>query len=264
MGTMSSFADRAIDKGLPPEFWAVETSVGRSNSLFVEEGTSPQIQSWDLAIAASLILNKNYTLGTLVEYSQDINEQENDFGKGLMSLTKSSGYQSFYNRIKLVPSLSIGAPLSKAAAASSLQGSVGATGTAIVNPDYLISKKLGLSLSVGLRRLFHVYDTSIKGDVNTKFSSTQEFKTSWSFNDKINLTLAFAHIDTLSYQGVSKDFFSHSQFLDISLTPRFSLNFAHAWGVPYASTRKFNGQDLNLSLADEQNSVVSTGFTYVL
>jgi hypothetical protein len=260
---LPAFADRAISLGLPPQFWALGMSVGRSNSLYVSEG-SPYSASWDFAVAPTIILNRDYTLGALVEYSQDLREEDLDFGRGSISLRKASGTSAFAKRVKFTPTLTAGFPISRAAQASSLQASLGSSARMDVNPDYLFSKRWSIAATLGLTRNFHQYDTAYKGTVNTQWSSTQSLETGWAFTDWMGLNLTLGHIDTLSYQGVAKDYIFHSQELDFKLSPRWSASVGHSWGKPYVSTRKFDGQSLNLELADEDNSLVFTNLTFLL
>lgn len=257
------FADSEIGAGNPPKYWAISTSVARSNSLYVTNDGN-EISSVDLTIAPMIILSPNYNMSILIESSQDLKVEEWDFGRGILGFKKYSGYELFVKRVKMTPGLSFGFPLSKAAKASSLN--VATTGSLRfdVNPDFLVSKKLSLATSVSLTRNFHQYDTSLEGKVNTKYSSAQGFEIGWAFDSRYSLSANLTHIDTVSYQGVARDYLSHGQEFGVQMNPRLSLAMGHAWGAPYVATRKANGQDLNFELIDDRNSLVYVQLGFLL
>jgi hypothetical protein len=238
-----------------PKAWSLSTSLARSNSLYVT-GDGKDSASWDLAIAPGYKLNKDYTLSALVEASHDLKAEESDYGRGIIGLKKSSGFQALNKRIKLIPGMNLSFPLSKAAKATSLQVGVAASGRIEANSDFLISKRLGLAADLSVKRNFHEYDTAYDGTVNTKWSASEGIEVSWSFTEAISLTASLTHFDTLSYQGVARDYLAHGQELAYQATSALAFAVGHAWGVPYATSRKANGQDINLNLTDDRNSLV--------
>lgn len=235
--------------------WSMATSIGRTSSLYVNNDGN-QSSSVDFAVAPSVALGPDYTLSALIESSQDLVREEYDYGRGLLTLTKSSGYTALNKRIKITPYARLSLPLSKLAKAASLQVGTSLGGRFDVNPDFLISKKLGLGLLLSLTRNFHNYDTAIDGTVNTQYSSVQAFETSWAFSDRWNFTFTLGHYDTISYQGVAKDYLSHSEEVSFKANSRLSFTAGHAWGNPYVSSRRADGRDINFAVNDDRNSLV--------
>lgn len=261
--TAPARADRSIDLGMSPQFWSLAMSVGRSNALYVTEG-GENAAGWDFALAPTIVLNRDYTLGALIEYAQDMREEDLDFGRASISFKRASGYQMFVNRVRFTPGINLGLPISRAAKAASLQASTTLSGRFDANPDYLFSKRFSLGGSISITRNFHQYDTAYKGTVNTAWASNQALDTGWAFTDWMSVGLTLGHFDTISYQGVAKDYLYHSESLNFSLSRRSSLAVGHSWGKPYVSTRKYDGQSLNVEAADIDNSMVFATFTYVL
>lgn len=256
-------ADRAIGRGQPPEYWSMATTIGRTNSLYITEN-GEDTASVDFALAPSIILNKDYTLSALLEYYQDLKEEKFDAGRAMISLKKASGFQGLNRRIKLIPRGTLGLPMSQAAKDASLQFSTSVGGRLEMNPDYLVSKKLGLALDLSVSKNWHRYETAVDGTINTQYSSIQGLEVSWAFSDMIGLSMGLNHYDTISYQGVAQDYISHTQELGLSVNPRLSFAVGHAWGNPYVSSRKANGQDINFELQDEENSLVYATMTFLL
>lgn len=261
-----AFADpqaQNVSHGYVPKYWSMMTSVTRSNSLYIT-GDGNDIASWDFAIAPAIPLNRDYTLSALVEISQDINGEKADFGAGAITLTKASGYYGIAKRLKVIPRLSAGFPMSQDAKATSLQASLTPGARFEVNPDYLLWKQMGIAANLSVTRNFHQYDTAINGKVNKEWTAAENFEMSWAFNSIFSVVGSVGHYDMLSYQGASTDALSHGEELDIQMSSKWVLAFGHQWGVPYVSTRKANGQDLNFEATDEQNSVVYAQLTLIL
>lgn len=236
--------------------WGLVSTIGRTNSLYVPEGETGSA-SVDFSVSPSVKLGPDYTLSGLVEASQDLNAREFDYGRALIGLKKSSGFELIGNRVKLFPSFSISLPASKAAKAASLKFGATAGGKFTINPDSFFSKKLGLSFNLSLSRNVHEYETDLspEGKVNTLYSSRQGFAVSWSLLDWLSLSSEFNHYNTLSYANVAKDYLSHSEEIGIEANKTVSFALGHAWGNPYVETRMY-GQDIYFQLQDEENSFV--------
>lgn len=246
-----------------PKYWSLLTSISRSNSLYVQGDGNDQA-SVDMAIAPSWPLNRDYSMSALVEYSQDLKLEDNDFGRGSISFSKSSGLYGIAKRLKLTPRVSFGFPLSETAKATSLQFSV-RPGTRIeVNRDYLITKRLGLALDLSVGRNFHQYDTAISGKVNTEWSASEILEASWSFNDMFAFSVNVAHYDMRTYGGYQSDALSHGEELSMQMNKNWAVAVGHNWGAPYVSTKRANGQDLNFEVADSTNSMVYAQLTFIL
>lgn len=239
----------------PEKPWRLALGLGRSNSLYVT-GDGEDQASWDFSMAPSFTLNSDYKLSFLVEYTQDIKASDTDYGRGNISVSKSSGFEGFNHRVKLVPRFGVGLPLSETTRASSLNASTALGGKLEANPDYLITKKLALSLDVSVTRYFHKYDTATSGAINNQWASAQTGEIGWSFTDDLSFSVTAGHYNFVSYQGGQTDFLSHSEELGYKVSPKWSVAVGHAFGAPYVSARRANGRDINFEPTDEKNSLV--------
>jgi hypothetical protein len=124
------------------------------------------------------------------------------------------------------------------------------------NPDLLSNKRLSGALTLSATRNFHTYQQKTDGSVNTQYSSRQGLEAGYQFTEKISLGVSVSHIDTFSYFGGHREFYSHSQELGFKITKATTLTLGHQLGAPAASIRKANGQDYNFQLTDETQSIV--------
>lgn len=258
----TALADRAIGLGKPAESWSFATSVSRTNSLYVGDQEKDS-SSWDYTFAPAFILSKDYTLSALVEASQDINSGDSDFGRGLLILKKSSGYQIFAKRTKVVPFVRLGLPISRWAQKESLQVATSIGSRFLANPNYLISKKLGLLVDFSLTKNFHTYKSAEDEKVNAAYASFQASEISWSFRDWLTLTGNFSHYNVFTYDNEQLDYWSHCEELEFKVNPRAAFAIGHAWGNPFVQTRKGDGEEINFELQDEENSLMYVQMSYV-
>ena len=255
-------ADFAVGLGKAPETWAVTGTVQRLNGVaFKGDGTDASEN--DFAVVPMVNLGADYSLSGLIEGGENLQTHQFDYGRGLVTLKKKTGYPIFWNRTKFVPRVVVGFPISHSAQDASLQNSGGFGGRFQGNPNFIISKKLGLAVDLYGQSNFYQYTTKPDGSSNTQYLGVEQFEASWAFTDKLGLTFNFSHYDTQNYEGVYKDYMSHSQELGYKLNPRATVFLGHAWGNPWVPSRNEN-QDVNIALLDNTNSVVYAGLTLVL
>ena len=255
-------ADLAVGLNKAPELWSVSTTVSRLNGIaFKGDGTDASEN--DFSVVPMMMLSKDYSLSALVEGSENLQTHVFDYGRGLVTLKDKTGYQIFNNRTELVPRVTLGFPISHSAQDASLQNSAGGGARFVGNPNFIISKKLGLAVDLYGQSNFYQYTTKPDGTLNTQYLGVEQFEASWAFTDKLGLTLNFSHYDTMDYEGTHRDYLSHSQELGYKITPRATIAAGHSWGNPWVPSMNEN-QDINFALLDNTNSVVYAQLNFVL
>ncbi len=230
--------------------WSTSASLSKATSLNnYQDGT--QTESVDSLVTASYKIFKNYSLSTLVTYSNDLRKPEiSDWSDTPIILAPSSWAIS--RTFKFSPSFFIVAPTSKdSRVRQSMQVAAGAGLGFGFNAGILIPG-LTLGTSLSLSRLFHEYETALDGKVNSQYSSKQSISGVYSLK-KFSLTLEVLHRNSMTYQGNLKEAFEHTEELGFAVSDHFSLAIGHGL---HGSVYKANAQDTNLSLINENDSKV--------
>jgi hypothetical protein len=243
-------------------------SVGRSNSLYLENGNSKSA-SWDFSGALSYAFARNWKTTAVAEGSQDIkDESASDVSKETLELSYHKytpvAYAVHFSPLDFTPAVKWSFPASRASRSESLKGSLGTSLRADLNPDYLFSKKLSSYFKVSGARNFHEYSTAASGKVNNQYSSSQAVSVAWNFTDALSLSVLYTHINYWTYQGAMTEFFNHTEELGYELTKNWSLALGHSYGNPIVSVRRADEQTYNTNLSDEENSIVygQIGYTF--
>ncbi|MGE0631253.1 MAG: hypothetical protein AB7O96_02515 [Pseudobdellovibrionaceae bacterium] len=202
---------------------------------------------------------QNYTTLFFAELIQDLRKRkETDFGKSALGISRDPWtLGSIY---QFSPSISFGLPLSKELRErSSFQTSLSAKGSLGLDLASTSFSALKVGASISFARNFHKYDTTTKGEVNTQYSSVQEFTLGYALSDHWEIGTLSRHINTWSYQGNMKDTFLFAQSIGYSPIEAFTVSLGHANG---GSTLKENGYDSNIEVLNKNTSAVSLGAEY--
>lgn len=238
-------------------------SVGRSNSLYIENGESKSA-SWDFSGSLAYKINPVLTVTSLLDGSQDIKTpEESDFGRGLLGLQyhRTSGTQPL---LDLTPYMKIGFPVSRSSRSTSLRNYLQAGLKTAVGSDYLFSKKLSLEVSVSGIRYIHDYDTSAAGKPNNQYSAAQGFTVGWNFTDALSLSFAYTHLNYWTYQGAMTEYFNHTEELGYQIDKSWTVAVGHSFGNPAVNVWHKDRETYNMDLTDGENSVVyaQIGYTF--
>lgn len=238
--------------------WSGFINASRSTNLVNHEDGS-QTDAVDYLTRLNLKLTNNYSVRVQGGYSQDLKDSENnDFSNTTISLRRSPF--DLNNIFKSTYRIGMIAPTSKDAyKRQNLLTGVTVGTDLIINPDRLIS---GFEImgSINLTRNIHQYETALDGAVNTQYSSSQVVSMSYSFESGISISADFTHLNTWSYQNVMRDSFDFSQELGYEINPTFSIAAGHSNS---GSSLKPNGTDSNVSLMDENSSIIYASGTIV-
>lgn len=235
--------------------------IGRSNSMYIINGNSA-VASWDYAVGGGYKFSKLWSVSALLEGGQDIKDPTaSDLAKGTIKTTYN-GISAAEDRIIMTPSLSIGVPVSRAQYSATFQGSTAVAMKFAANPDYLISKKLSLDVSISGTRSFHKFDTAASGKVNTKSSSTQTMNLGWNFTDALSVSLQVNHYHTWSYQGALSESYNHIEEIGYALNDQWALALGHQYGNPTVSIWKADRATSNYNATDDDNSLAYGTVTY--
>lgn len=235
-------------------------SFGRSNSLYLKQGESAAA-SWDYSVGIGYKINDKFKTSASVEGSEDIKDPAaSDIGKGALKLSYTGLNQK--NLLQMTPALSLGLPVSRAQYSATFQGSATAGLKAVINPDRLFSKNFALEFNVSGTRNIHKFDTSAAGLPNTQYSSVQNITTGWNFTDDFSLSISGNHLNSWTYQGAMKEYYSHSEELGYSFNNSWAMAVGHQYGNPSVSVWKTDRETYNYNATDEDNSIAYGQITY--
>ncbi|QDK38923.1 hypothetical protein [Bdellovibrio sp. NC01] len=227
-----------------------------SQSLYdFQDGTKKE--GMDYVARFNLKLSQDYSVRLQGGYSQDLkNSEADDFSDTTLSLVRKP--VALGRVFMLGYSLSAVAPTSKDShTRQNLQGATSGSLTAMINPDRLIPG-LQIVSAISLRKNFHQYDTALDGTVNTAYSSNQSLSISYDFASGVSLSGEFIHKNGLTYQNNIKESFEHSEEIGYSFTDAISAAIGH---TNSGSALKANGQDSNIALLDDNNSLIYASLT---
>jgi hypothetical protein len=235
--------------------WTGALTLGRSNSLYLENGNS-KAASWDYSGIWGYAWSPSWKSSAAISGYQDLKDSENS-DWAIASLTLSySGFKLPRTSVAWIPTLSLGVPVSRAQRSASFKGSVSTKLQALINPEILFSKKISVGFFLGVNRNIHEFETAASGSVNNQYSSSQGFSLGWNFTDTLAFAFQYTHFNAWTYQGAMKETFSHNQELSYQMSPSWNLALGHSYGDPTTSVWKADRQTYNTNLTDEQNSMV--------
>ena len=253
----SSMSVKAI-----PEDKIVTGSVGIAHSQsMIDHRDGNRGESRSVIMSVNTKTNSQWNIMTRVSF-QDNPREVNSLTNGFSDLGFSIGKQpvELADWVKGSYSFSTMLPTSKYSSEfQGLQTSIGANYRFALTP-VVLAKGFDFSLSLGASRNFHQYETDKSGRVLNEYSTRETLSGSYSYkNFTFSADIMLRH--GFSYNGRVSQAFEHSQEIGYSITPRWGVSLGHtnsgSWFRP-------NGQDSNLKLIDENNSIIygSTSLTF--
>lgn len=239
--------------------WRLGLSTTTTRPL-VDHQDGSLAHSQEYSASLNIKMNSNYSLTGAIGYSQILEDAEgNDFTNTTVNVSRAP----FTINELLNMTLRTGLTLPTSKESYKRQGlRAGLTGgaTLLVNPAKLWT---GLNLATGITftKNIHEFEEAYDGAVNTEMSSSQFASISYGFKFPVSLDLSFVHINSWSYQGTMKDAFAFTQTVSYQAMEKLSIALGH---TNSANTLKANGIDSNVSLYDENNSMVflNASFSY--
>jgi hypothetical protein len=239
--------------------WISAVSISRSNSLYDQKNGTEQA-SWDLSASTRYKWNKDWSSAVLLEGSQDLMDETASDWSRLQLSTRRAGIP-LGSSWKSMVNANLGLPISRVQKAATLKASVGLSGRADLNSKSAFDDRFSFAGLLSFTRNIHDFETAKSGSVNTQYSSVQGIETGWSFTEKTSISLSLSHINTWTYQGTMKEYYSHSQELGYQASPMVGLALGHQYGAPFASVWSTRGDSYNFQIIDEDNSYVYGSMT---
>lgn len=232
--------------------------ITRSSSLY-DLKNGEKYDGLDNMISAAYSFSAG-TVSTKLSYTQDLNDSSgegstlNDSNISYTHKIKPLSDDPQSMKIVLSPSVTALLPLSKKSReVDQLQTAI----VAAVGLSFLAGEQTslnGFSVSLGLSAVqsFHQYDTDKGGNILTRNSSSQSLALSYTLSDWA-FSLAYSNNIRWPYSGDIRNSFE--------LAEEISYTFLKSWSVAVGHSNsgaslKPNGQDSNVSLLDENSSIV--------
>lgn len=206
------------------------------------------------------------TLSSGVSYTQNLNETDgenstiNDSNLKYSLEPRKIILESIAVDVNWAASASAIIPLSKKSnEVDQLQTAlILSTNLTLVASDELLVGGLGLSLGVSAGQNFHSFETDKNGYYLNKNSSNQSISLFYSLKN-IRFLMSYANKIRWAYQGEVRNSFEFSQDITLSFLDFWTAELGH---TNSGSALKPNGMDSNLSVIDEDNSIVYLGLSF--
>lgn len=238
--------------------------VSRSSSLYdLKNGNKYDGMDYLVSIAYKLGLG---TLSTGLSYTQNLNENDSENSTINDSHLKYSLESQSYEIDSIASDMDWGSSLSAIVPISNKSRDVDQLQTAVIlstNLTFIVSNKsalkgFGLGLGISAGQNFHSFETDKNGNFLNKNSSNQSISLIYSLK-KIRFLFSYANKIRWAYQGDTRNSFEFSQDVTYSFLDSWSASAGH---TNSGSSLKPNGIDSNLSVIDEDNSIVYVGLAY--
>lgn len=235
--------------------------LSRTNSAILKD-TNSTVASWDYAGNLTYKFSGLWKVSTTLEGSRDLkNPETSDLSKGVVK-TIYSGVTAKEAPVAIVPSFSVGAPVSRAQNSATFRGSTGMGLLFTLNSDILFSKKLGVAASLTGSRSYHKFETGENGIQNIQYGSAQILYLSWDFTDNLGVSIELDHLNYWNYVGTLTEYYAHAEELGYKFTENWAVALGHQYGNPFVAIRKPNGQEYNFNVIDGDNSMTYVQLSY--
>lgn len=250
--TLSQTASMNVKETTEDKIVTGSVNLAHSQSLIDhQDGTRQNART--IIMGVNTKINSDWAVLTRVSFQDDpraVDSIENGFSDLMFRLGKSP--IKLFEWLKGSYSYTAVLPTSKYSTQfQGLQTSLGANYSLELTPAVL-TKGFELSLTFTAGRNFHQYETDKSGRVLNEYSLRETLSGAYSYKSfTFSTDLMLRH--GFSYNGETSQAFEHSQEIGYSITPRWGVSLGHtnsgSWFRP-------NGQDSNLKLIDENNSVI--------
>ena len=174
-----------------------------------------------------------------------------------MKATVTRGYSPGEDSAtRISPGISISLPVSKE---QRLRQTLiaGLTGSVKINHEF---QKLSVGGGLSATRNVHTYETKTNGALNTAYQLGLTGQAHYQISGRIGASLILTKNDTFSYFGGHREFYSHVEEFDFEINKTVALALGHQMSP--SSIRKPNGEDYNIQLTDESQSLVYASVTF--
>lgn len=239
--------------------WSVIAGVGQSQNLFVTNSGREQA-STDFSGSVRFRLAPKTLLSASVAASYDNKYEESDFTQAALSLSRSQ-IPLLGEYLLWTPSGSAQLPASRANMAASMRGLLGFSNRFDLNSEKMGWTRASVAYLASVSHAFYEYETATSGAINQPWRVSQGAEFTWALSDRVYLVLFGSHGLRRSVNGMWSESFTHAEELYAQITPKWGLSLGHQLG---SSIRAANGQDLNLRMSSDQDSIVYLQSTLIL
>lgn len=231
--------------------WSVIAGLGQSQNLYMTNAGTEQAAT-DFSGSLRYRLAPKTVVSASVAASYDNKYEESDFTQAALSLSQSQ-IPILQEYLLWTPSGSAQLPASRVNLAASMRGILGFSNRLDVNSDKMGWTRASVAYLFSVSHAFYEYETATSGSVNQPWRVSQGLEFTWAISDQVYLVLFGSHGLRRSVNGVWSESLTHAEELYAQITPKWGWSLGHQLG---SSIRAANGQDLNLRLNSDQDSVV--------
>ncbi len=231
--------------------WSVVAGVGQSQSLYLTNEGKDQAAT-DLSASLRFRLAPKTLLSLAVAGSFDNKQEDSDLSQASASLSQSR-ITLANDYILWTPSVSAQLPASRRNIAASMKGVLGFANRLDLNSEKMGWTRASVAYLASASHAFYEFDTSVTGAVNQPFRLSQGLEFSWAISDQVFLVIFGSHGLRRSVNAEYSESFTHAEEIYAQINSSFGISLGHQLG---ANIRAANGQDLNLRLSSDQDSIV--------
>ncbi len=233
----------------PATGFSGSASIARYGSM-IDHQDGTRFDSLDTTASFAYTFLEKYKLSSLFYYSYNLKKEDGDWDD--LSLSFSRQPMTLYSRLQVSPALLGTVPMSKdSTIRQELKGGIGTGLRFSFLPNTFVGG-LDFKFSLSLFRNFFAAETATDGKTNSEYSSVQKATAIYAYK-KLNSSITFIHLNSLTYQNNIKESFMHFTELGYDFTPAFSATIGHA---NIGSALKPNGQDSNILFINENTSLL--------
>lgn len=238
---------------------SAQINFSQSQSMIDRQDGTLQADRTVVAVVSTKV-SSNWAVIAITSLSDNLRDPESvDDGFSDLLLRLSQSNQTLADWLNGSASYTVVIPTSeRSTRIQDSQGSLQA-GYTFSFTDRLLAKGLGFSVNFNGGRNFHKYEEDINGNILNVYTLRETLSGSYSYkNFAASASLILRH--GINYQGGATQSFEHSQELTYNFSKTWSGSLGHtnsgAWYRP-------NGQDSNLRLINEDDSIIYVSTTAV-
>lgn len=255
--TNGNFQRRANQK--EEKLVSAQINLSQGQSLIDQKDGTFEASRTAVAVVSTKI-NSNWSIVAITSLSEDLRDTESlDDGFSDLILRLVQNQKSLSDWLAGGLTTTIVVPVSeRSTRVQELQTSLQA-GYNFSLKDQVLAKGFGVSLNLNAGRNFHRFKQDINGTILNEYTFRETLAGSYTYkNVSASANLILYH--GINYQGGASQSFEHSQELGYTFSKIWSASIGHtnsgAWFRP-------NGQDSNLKLINENDSIIYLSTTAV-
>lgn len=231
--------------------WSVIAGLGQSQNLYITNSGREQAAT-DFSGSLRFRLAPKTLLSASVAASYDNKYEESDFTQAALSLSQSQ-IPILNEYLLWTPSGSAQLPASRVNHAASMRGVLGFSNRFDVNSEKMGWTRASVAYLASVSHAIYEYETATSGAINQPWRVSQGLEFTWALSDRVYLVLFGSHGLRRSMQGNWSESLTHAEEVYAQVTAKWGLSLGHQLG---SSIRTANGQDLNLRMNSDQDSIV--------